>query len=465
MKIPIVFATDKNYIFYTCITITSLAKNAGPDTEYEIYILVSEEFPKESLFDRAGKKYDNLSIKIIRVRDEVFRNVIIHNGYITKATFYRLILDSLIDVDKCIYLDSDIIVTEDLTSLFLTDMEENYIAGCRDIWMDIISEEDVEKWRKRINLPSMDEYINAGVLVMNLRKIREDGLEQKFVQHMNYDYLHEDQDIINAVCYGRIKRLPSKWNIFTKFLGSLGELRKKGISEETLCDFSKRKGILHYATPFIRPWEHTRYWANDEWWRMALEWKDEPVYQELEERLRRSEETEQWEYYIRKGNKYSRIVIFGFTIYGKQICDWLLNSGFKDKLEFCDNNPDKRNLNYKGIKVHLLEEIDRGNTWFINTSQRRGEEVENLLLAAGIDREDITRYSQRSWEYYYYMDRAYYLQELKDIFCRECGRERKGFVDNLAEMRDKLAEEPMYQEWHHKYDMRNWILKMEEEYA
>ncbi len=465
MRIPIVFATDENYIFYTCVTITSLARSAKPDTEYVIYIMVSEKFPEASLFDTAGNRYDNVSIKIIRVRDEVFQNVIIHNGYITKATFYRLVLDSLIDEDKCIYLDSDIIVTEDLTVLFQTDMEGYYIAGCRDIWMDIISKEDVEKWRERINTPSMDEYINAGVLVMNLQKIREDGLEREFIQHMEFDYLHEDQDIINTVCYGRIKRLPSKWNIFTKFLGSLGELRKKGISEDVLHDFSMRKGILHYATPFIRPWEHTRYWANGEWWRMASEWKDETVYQKLEEKLKRSEDLEHWEYYIRKGKEYSRIVIFGFTVYGKQMCDWLLNSGFKDKLEFCDNNQDKREQSYKGIEVHLLEEIDRRDTLFINTSQRRCEEVENLLLAAGIDRKDMVRYTKRSWEYYYYMDSVYFLQELKDIFYRERGSELEGFVENLSEMRKKLVTEPVYKEWHYKYDMGNWILKTEEEYA
>ena len=43
-KIPVVFATDENYAFYTCAAITSMAKSADCDTEYDVYILVTIPF-------------------------------------------------------------------------------------------------------------------------------------------------------------------------------------------------------------------------------------------------------------------------------------------------------------------------------------------------------------------------------------------------------------------------------------
>ena len=47
MKIPVVFATDKNYLFFTCVAITSMAKNAKSDTFYQVYILADQEFTDE----------------------------------------------------------------------------------------------------------------------------------------------------------------------------------------------------------------------------------------------------------------------------------------------------------------------------------------------------------------------------------------------------------------------------------
>lgn len=405
------------------------------------------------------EKYSNICINIIRVKTEIFQNVIVNNRHVTKATFYRLALCKLINEVKCIYLDADIIVTEDLQSLFTVDLEKYYIAGCRDIWIDMMSEKAREKRRKRTGIPSMQDYVNAGVLVMNLQKMREEGLDKVFLQHLNKDYLFEDQDIINVCCYGKIKHLPAKWNIYTLFLGSLNEMRDNGISEDVLRDFKARKGIIHYATPFIRPWEHTRYWANREWWEVASEWKEELCYQKLEEKIRRKEEPEQWAYYLKRCGEHQKIVIFGFTSYGREMCDWLLNSGFREKLLFCDNNPQKWKMEYKGICTFPLGEVEREGTLFINSSQRRSLEVKELLLEAGVKKEDIICYIQRDREYYQYLDSCYYLEELKDIFLREFGRGLKGFEENLSVMRKIVREMPECQSWHGKYFMKDWVLK------
>lgn len=461
MIIPIVFATDENYIFYTCVAITSLARSAAVGTEYKIYVLVGKELPNQSLLSSADEKYSNISIHIIWVNTEIFQNVIVNNSHVTKATFYRLVLSNLINEDKCIYLDSDIIITEDLQVLFAVDLEKYYIAGCRDIWIDMMSEEECEERRKCTQIPSMREYVNAGVLVMNLQKMREDGLDKVFLQHLNKDYLFEDQDIINVCCYGKIKHLSAKWNIYTLFLGSLNAMRANGISEDVLQDFSARKGIIHYATPFIRPWEHFRYWANREWWKAASEWKKEHCYQELEEKIRKREEPEHWIYYLKKCEEHQKVIVFGFTRYGREVCDWLLNNGVREKLLFCDNNPEKWKMEYEGIRVFPLEYIEKEGALFINSSQRRSAEVERILLEADVKKEDIICYTRRDREYYQYLDTSYYLEELKDIFLRECGTDLKGFEEKLSVMKKALCERTEYQGWREKYFMKDWILKEE----
>ena len=61
MRIPVVFATDENYIFYTCTAITSLAQSAGPDTEYDVFILTSPDFPSGSIVEETGHRYSNIN--------------------------------------------------------------------------------------------------------------------------------------------------------------------------------------------------------------------------------------------------------------------------------------------------------------------------------------------------------------------------------------------------------------------
>ncbi len=225
MKIPVVFAVDQNYLFFACVAITSMAKSAEADTFYHIYILVDSDFADtEHLLEKTQRKYGNIRIETICVDARIFRNAVIHNVHLTKTTFYRLVLCSLLTEEKCLYLDADVIVTEDLTELYQTEIGENYIAGCRDVWIDCMPEQEREKRRKQTGIPSMRQYVNAGVLLLNLKQLRADGIERKFLEHLNQNYLHEDQDILNVCCYGKIMQLPAKWNLLTVLGADQGDL-------------------------------------------------------------------------------------------------------------------------------------------------------------------------------------------------------------------------------------------------
>lgn len=460
-RIPVVFATDKNYMFYTCVAITSLANSAGPNTGYDVFILTSDEFTERSILDLIPQRYPNIQVNLIRVPSNRFQNVVINNKHISKATFYRLIIAEFVQVDKCIYLDSDVLVTEDLDALFSVDLSDHYIAGCRDIWMDMLSEEKYEEMRDSIGISSMEDYINAGVLLINLRKIREEHFDQVLVQYLDRDYPHEDQDILNVCCLGRIKRLPAKWNLFTIFMGKIDEMRAKGIDETIIQAFKERSGIIHYATPNIRPWEHFFYWANQQWWETASDWKDEDHYQELRKKVYQAEAPDHWRYYLEKCEQYQRIVIFGFTVYGREVCDQLLNNGLQERLLFCDNDPKKVGLSHKKVRTIFFDAVKKEGTLFINSSQRRSVEVTKLLLDSGVERDDIICYKRKRREYYIYLDNLYYLDELRDIFSREYGEDQARSVEDLQVMKRKLLNDTRYQDLYGKYYLRDWLLKGE----
>uniref|UniRef100_UPI004055A47B glycosyltransferase family 8 protein n=1 Tax=Acetatifactor sp. TaxID=1872090 RepID=UPI004055A47B len=461
-EIPVVFATDENYLFYTCVAITSLAESAQKGTFYQVYILVAEEFKdKNGLIDKVNACYDNIYVEFLRIDAKVFEDVIINNGHVTKATFYRLILSELIKEEKCIYLDADIIVTEDLAELFNIDITDYYIAGCRDIWIDLLWDDEREDRRKRTQIPDMSQYVNAGVLLFHLEKIRKDGMKEKFLEGMKRDYPYEDQDIINVCCYDKICFLPAKWNLFTLFMGQIQEMYKKNVPADTIQAFQARNGIIHYATPFIRPWERNSCWANKEWWQVASKWKEEPIYQELEARVLKREYENSWQFYLDKIAEHEKIVIFGFTEYGKKVCNWLLANHIHKPIVFVDNNTEKQGQKYKEIPVISLEESIglKGEVLYIISSQQRKQEVEKLLLDVEIKQNSIISYVKQKKDDYIYLDDRYYPRELNDICMREMGMHFEEMGYTYEEMVLLLKADSSYQEWIEWYWMKWWLLR------
>ena len=60
-----------------------------------------------------------------------------------------------------------------------------------------------------------NKYMNAGILLMNLKSMRKYGIEQKIRDFINTHYLnHHDQTALNGVCYNNIEILSLKYATF-----------------------------------------------------------------------------------------------------------------------------------------------------------------------------------------------------------------------------------------------------------
>lgn len=403
MEISVAFATDENYLFYTVVAITSMAENAKENTFYQIYILLSGELEKgHRLLTEVEKKYSNIKINLLPVKEYKFRNVYINNSHVTKTTFYRLLLGELLQVDKCLYLDSDIVVNTDLQELWTVEINSEYIAGVRDLWIDLIDEPVREQRRLKSKLPSLGQYVNAGVVLFNLKKIRQDRLTERFCEHMKIDYPYEDQDIINVCCYGHIMRLPAKWNLFTVFMGQAEELEQKGIDKETIRQMKAKSGILHYATIFIRPWESERFLCNDLWWDYAKLWSETPEYRRLRERMRQREIGYSEEKLALYCTQYERVYIWGFTELGRRVFGELSEKGVDNIVCFIDHDDEKQKFTYSGKEVRPFDSriYNSGKSAFIIVSQKRGKEIQEFLLTKGICENDIVCYIFKNEVYY-----------------------------------------------------------------
>ena len=113
------------------------------------------------------------------------------------------------NLDKALYLDADLVINGSIEPLWELDLEGYYCAGVDDIFIRRIN------YRKILELAEKDVYINAGVLLLNLKDLRKDKIQEKLLQHtsiyINRDR-YQDQDAINCICKGKIKLIPNIYN-------------------------------------------------------------------------------------------------------------------------------------------------------------------------------------------------------------------------------------------------------------
>ena len=119
---------------------------------------------------------------------------------LTRCYFTEL----LPNVDKILYLDLDIMITEDISEIWEIDIDNYAIAGVIDSGVNTQFVPYI--WDKA-------NYINVGAILMNLKYLRESGLDKEIDKLLRSYFLRfPDQDAINMACYGHIKNIDYKWN-------------------------------------------------------------------------------------------------------------------------------------------------------------------------------------------------------------------------------------------------------------
>jgi len=133
-------------------------------------------------------------------------------------TYYQyLLVDLFKELDRILYLDVDIIVKGDLAPLWNMDLTGFYCAGVVDYRCDKNGHKYV------LGMADSDVYVNSGVLLHNLNKIREDKKSQElFADTFNLKDIikYADQDVINYTYRGSIKVIDNIYNFGSSYVSS-----------------------------------------------------------------------------------------------------------------------------------------------------------------------------------------------------------------------------------------------------
>jgi len=173
------YITDNNYVQHTLVSMSSLLANKFPTSKWDVHV-VCDNVDSERKQMLKNLDQEGFRVMLVDHKNTFTKKSYEQGKYISASTYIRLNLPSVFPkMDKLLYLDGDTIILGDLAELYNLDMSDRAIAGSLDygLCVDSIKWEKVEYVRR--TLPNYEtEYLNAGVLLMNLAELRRIGFER-----------------------------------------------------------------------------------------------------------------------------------------------------------------------------------------------------------------------------------------------------------------------------------------------
>jgi len=245
--VHIVAGSDSNYAPHLAVMLCSLA-STNSDLDFKAHIVhdgIYQNYREQVESSVQSMKFEWHDMSNHRVLN--FSSLL----HISRATYLRLaILDILPnDVHRVLYLDVDVIVLGSIRELWEMNLDNCTCAAVPDPGVD--PDEFATKW----NLPASKWYFNAGVMLIDLDRLRTNNSLQTAI-----DVLEKksnicefaDQDALNIALWNQWKSLSPVWNFQRKFLYD------NFVKWKELQPVLTKPVIIHFT-------EEYKPWRNSEW--------------------------------------------------------------------------------------------------------------------------------------------------------------------------------------------------------
>lgn len=266
-SIVVVCAADDKYAMPLAVMVRSILANLSND--YSIFLFVIDggikKKNKQKILKTLSGEYCEVRFipkpeQFARRLEEAYRYTVTEGqakNYISIAQYYRIFIAELLpeQIKKAIYLDCDLVVNEDLSQLWQTDLEENYVLAAQDTWIRSVSADNGLLNYQQLGIDPNAKYFNSGVLVINLEKWRREKILTKATEYLNHykeHVLYGDQDILNALFTGQWGELDPRWNV-TPGIYEYASWQESPFPENVYNNLMHNPYIIHFAAE-AKPW-------------------------------------------------------------------------------------------------------------------------------------------------------------------------------------------------------------------
>ena len=250
-KKSVVFVAELSYMEKLEVALKSLCAHKG---QWKIYVL-NENLPTE-WFTLMNRRLEAIDSEILncRVSAESFKQFSLPSTHIHYATFFRYTIPEFVQEDRVLYLDCDMIFTQDLSPLFEVDLGGFGIGAV-------------------VDRPTTTDGFNAGLMVIDTdwwrqHKVTDSLFDLTKEHHQN---VYGDQGILNLYFKDAWYQLPWTYNLQ---VGS--DKDQYGYGDLEWYDaFKGVPAVIHY-TSHNKPWTSKRFNRfRDIWWfYYALSWEE-----------------------------------------------------------------------------------------------------------------------------------------------------------------------------------------------
>jgi len=234
---------DDNYVEFTATMIKSLAVNHI--TAEKLLIFLLDVGMSKISMDKLLKSISSnrVEIKVIPVNLKEIELLKKEGSIEPTRSCCRIIMPYILPdkIEKVIYLDSDIVILDDVSKLWHMDFRENIILARQDL---LLKCRDGIANYKELGIDPETKYFNNGVMLIDLKKWREEKISEKVIKYGTRPSEHTlasgkweqfGQYGLNVVLAGKWRELDERWNYWST-------------SEKTI------PAIVHYIGSSGKPW-------------------------------------------------------------------------------------------------------------------------------------------------------------------------------------------------------------------
>lgn len=286
MEYQVVYASDDNFAEILGVSIVSLFENNKDASDIRLTILeqqICEENRRkiESICIQYGRSLPKW-LPVVDLEKQLNLSIQLDRGSISQ--YSRIFMGSLLpeEIDRVISLDCDVIINQSIGELWNMDLQEHTIG----VLMDAFS----KYYRVNIELEPEDIMFNPGVMVIDLKKWRENQVEKKsldFICRHKGRIQQCDLGVLNSVLSKDAYCFEPRFNSLTIFYDFTYEemmiYRRppQFYTKEEVKTAVEEPVIIHFTTSFLsnRPWvEHCEHRYKYKWdtYKAMSPWADAP---------------------------------------------------------------------------------------------------------------------------------------------------------------------------------------------